>query len=78
MKFRPGVLTGKEVTDVLNYANENDFALPAVNVTSSSTVNAVLETARDINSPVMIQYSNGGAAFFAGKGLSNDGHRTTS
>lgn len=73
MKFRPGVLTGQEVTDLLNYANENDFALPAVNVTSSSTVNAVLETARDINSPVMIQFSNGGAAFMAGKGLSNDG-----
>lgn len=72
MKFRPGVLTGQEVTDLLNYANENNFALPAVNVTSSSTVNAVLETARDINSPVMIQFSNGGAAFMAGKGLSND------
>lgn len=73
MKFRPGVLTGQEVTDLLNYANENDFALPAVNVTSSSTVNAVLETAREVNSPVMIQFSNGGAAFTAGKGLSNDG-----
>lgn len=73
MKFRPGVLTGQEVTDLLNYANENNFALPAVNVTSSSTVNAVLEAARDVNSPVMIQFSNGGAAFMAGKGLSNDG-----
>ncbi|NQZ79200.1 MAG: class II fructose-bisphosphate aldolase, partial [Ekhidna sp.] len=73
MKFRPGVLTGQEVTDLLNYANENDFALPAVNVTSSSTINAVLETARDIKSPVIIQFSNGGAAFMAGKGLSNEG-----
>lgn len=73
MKFRPGVLTGQEVTDLLNYANENDFALPAVNVTSSSTVNAVLETAMAVNSPVMIQFSNGGAAFTAGKSLSNDG-----
>ncbi len=72
MKFRPGVLAGQEVTDLLNYANENDFALPAVNVTSSSTVNAVIETAKTLNSPVMIQYSNGGATFFAGKGLSND------
>ena len=72
MKFRPGVLAGQEVTDLLNYANENDFALPAVNVTSSSTVNAVIETAKALNSPVMIQYSNGGATFFAGKGLSND------
>ncbi|MDE0471800.1 MAG: class II fructose-bisphosphate aldolase [Ekhidna sp.] len=73
MKFRPGVLTGQEVTDLLNYANENDFALPAVNVTSSSTVNAVLETAKTINSPVIIQFSNGGAAFTAGKSLSNEG-----
>ncbi len=72
MKFKPGVLTGQEVTDLLNYANENNFALPAVNVTSSSTVNAVMETAKALNSPVMIQYSNGGAAFFAGKGLSNE------
>lgn len=75
MKFRPGVLTGQEVTDLLNYANENDFALPAVNVTSSSTANAVIETAKALNSPVMIQYSNGGAAFFAGKGLSNEGQK---
>lgn len=73
MKFKSGVLTGQEVTDLLNYANENDFALPAVNVTSSSTVNAVLETAKAVNSPVMIQFSNGGAAFTAGKGMSNDG-----
>ncbi len=73
MKFRPGVLTGQEVTDLLNYANEKDFALPAVNVTGSSTVNAVLEAARQVNSPVMIQFSNGGAAFNAGKGLSNEG-----
>ncbi len=72
MKFRPGVLTGQEVTDLFNYANENDFALPAVNVTSSSTANAVLETAKALNAPVMIQYSNGGASFFAGKSLSND------
>ena len=50
MKFRPGVLTGQEVTDLLNYANEHDFALPAVNVTSSSNVNAVLETAREVRS----------------------------
>ena len=72
MKFRPGVLTGQKVTDLLNFANEKDFALPAVNVTSSSTVNAVLEAAREVNSPVMIQFSNGGAAFMAGKALSNE------
>ncbi|MEM8585181.1 MAG: class II fructose-bisphosphate aldolase [Bacteroidota bacterium] len=70
-KFRAGVLHGDEVTELFNYANDNDFALPAVNVTSSSTVNAVLETAKAVNSPVIVQFSNGGAAFFAGKGLDN-------
>lgn len=74
-KFRPGVLHGEEVTELLNYANENDFALPAVNVVGTNSVNAVLETAREVNSPVMIQFSNGGAVFFAGKGLSNDGQQ---
>ncbi len=74
-RFRPGVLHGDEVTELLNYANENDFALPAVNVVGTNSVNAVLETARAVNSPVIIQFSNGGAAFFAGKGLSNEGQR---
>jgi len=71
-KFRSGVLFGNEVKELLDYANENNFALPAVNVINTSTVNAALETARDINSPIIIQFSNGGAAFFAGKGLSNE------
>lgn len=70
--FRTGVLFRDEVQELYRYANEHDFAIPAVNVTSSSTVNAVLETARDLNSPVIIQFSNGGAAAFGGKGLSND------
>ncbi len=72
MKFKPGVLTGKDVTDLLNYANENKFALPAVNVVGTNSMNGVLETARELNSPVIIQFSNGGAAFIAGKGLPND------
>ena len=71
MQFRPGVLTGTEVTELLNHANDNKFALPAVNVTGSNTINAVLETAKAVQSPVMIQFSNGGAQFQAGKGLSN-------
>jgi fructose-bisphosphate aldolase class II len=74
-KFRSGVLQGQEVTDLLNYANENNFAMPAVNVVGSNTVNAVLETARAVNSPVIVQFSNGGASFMAGKGLSNDGQK---
>ena len=72
-KFRKGVLFGDEVTELLDYANANNFALPAVNVVGTNTVNACLETARDINSPIIIQFSNGGASFFAGKGLSNEG-----
>ncbi len=71
-RFRPGVLYGDEVQEVLNFANENDFALPAVNVIGTNSVNAVLETAREVNSPVIIQYSNGGAGFFGGKGLGNE------
>jgi len=74
-RFRPGVLHGNEVTELFNYANENDFALPAVNVVGTNSINAVLETAREVNSPVMIQFSNGGSKFVAGKGLSNDQQR---
>ena len=75
MKFRSGVLTGKEATDLLNYANENGFALPAVNTIGTNSINGVLETARDLKAPVIVQFSNGGAAFVAGKGLSNDGQQ---
>ena len=70
-QFRKGVLIGDEVTDLFNYANEHNFALPAVNVVGTNTVNAVLEAARVVNSPVMIQFSNGGAVFYAGKGIPN-------
>ncbi len=69
--IKPGVATGKEVQQIFAFAKETGFALPAVNVTGSSTINGVLETAAKLNSPVIIQFSNGGAAFNAGKGLSN-------
>lgn len=72
-RFRPGVLHGDEVTELLQHANDNNYALPAVNVIGTNSVNAVLETAKAVNSPVMIQFSNGGAVFFAGKSLSNEG-----
>jgi len=72
LKLDPGVMFGDEVKKLLDYANDNNFALPAVNVVGSNSVNAVLETARDVNSPVIIQFSNGGAHFFAGKGLSSE------
>ena len=71
-RFRPGVLSGDEVTELLNYANDNDFALPAVNVVGTNSINAVLETAAAVNSPVIVQLSNGGAHFYAGKSLSNE------
>lgn len=74
-RFRSGVLHGAEVTELFNHALENQYALPAVNVIGTDSVNAVLETAAAVNSPVIIQFSNGGAAFFAGKGLSNEGQR---
>jgi fructose-bisphosphate aldolase class II len=72
IKFKPGVLFGNDVKALFDYANKNNFAIPAVNVIGTNSVNAVLETARDVNTPVIIQFSNGGAAFFGGKGLSNE------
>ncbi len=64
-----GVLTGDDVTKVFNYAKKHGFALPAVNCVGSNSINAVLETAAKVKAPVIIQFSNGGASFFAGKGL---------
>ena len=71
----PGVVTGKGVQDVFAVAKANGFALPAVNIVGSNSANAVMEAARAVNSPVIIQYSNGGASFNAGKGLKLEGHR---
>ncbi len=73
--FPAGVATGQLVTDIFQHAKENKFALPAVNVIGSSNVNAVMETAAKLNSPVIIQFSNGGAIYNAGKGLSNEGQQ---
>jgi len=72
-----GVATGKDVQKIHQYAKEKGFAIPAVNVTGSNTINAVLETAASLNSPVIIQFSNGGAHFNAGKGLSNENEKAT-
>jgi fructose-bisphosphate aldolase class II len=71
-KFKAGVLFGDELEALYNDAKDNSYALPAVNVTGSNTINAVLETAAKVNSPVIIQFSNGGAQFMAGKGMPND------
>jgi len=71
-KYSAGVLFGDELAALYEDAKKNQFALPAVNVTGSNTINAVMETAARVNSPVIIQFSNGGAQFMAGKGMPND------
>lgn len=74
-KFPAGVATGQMVSDIFQYAKENKFALPAVNVIGSSSINAAMETAAKLNSPIIIQFSNGGAAYNAGKVLKLDNQK---
>ncbi len=71
-KFRAGVLFGDEVKELLDYAKAHEFALPAINCIGTSSVNAALAAARDVNSPTMIQFSNGGAQFFIGRTVKGD------
>ncbi len=71
-KYKSGVLFGEELEALYKDAKDNEFALPAVNVIGTNTINAVLETSAYVNSPVIIQFSNGGAQFIAGKGMPND------
>ncbi len=75
VKIGPGVVTGDGVQEVFRVAKENQFALPGVNVVSSNSINGVLETAAAVDSPVIVQFSNGGAQFIAGKGLGNAGEK---
>lgn len=75
--IKTGVATGDEVQKIFSYAKEKSFALPAVNVSSTSTVNAVMETAAKLKAPVIIQFSHGGSQFFAGKSLSNENEQAT-
>lgn len=70
-----GVATGDTVQSIFALAKKKSFAIPAVNVTGSNTINAVLETAAALNAPVIIQFSNGGSQFNAGKGLSNEAQK---
>jgi fructose-bisphosphate aldolase class II len=72
---KPGVLFGEDVQKVYNHAKKEGFAIPAVNVVSTDSINAVLEAAAQVKSPVIIQFSNGGASYFAGKGLSNENEK---
>lgn len=71
-KYSTGVLFGEELRALYNDALENNFALPAVNCIGTNSINAALETAAKLNSPIIIQFSNGGAQFVAGKGMPND------
>ncbi|KAM7182746.1 fructose bisphosphate aldolase [Rhypophila sp. PSN 637] len=75
--LKPGVLYGDDVLNLFKYARNTGFALPAINVTSSSTIIASLEAARDARAPVILQVSQGGAAFFAGKGVSNENQKAS-
>lgn len=73
--IKPGVVTGEDLNALLRHANENNYAIPAVNVVGTNSINAVLETAAAVNSPVIIQFSNGGGIFYAGKSVSNEGQK---
>ncbi|MGB2244376.1 MAG: class II fructose-bisphosphate aldolase, partial [Flavobacteriaceae bacterium] len=75
IQIKAGVATGDEVQAIFSLAKEKAFALPAVNVVGSNSINAVLETAAELNAPVIVQFSNGGSIFNAGKGLSNEGQK---
>ena len=74
--IKAGVATGNEVQKIFEHAKKYGYALPAINVVNTSSINSVLEAARDNNSPAMVQFSAGGSQFFAGKGLSNDKHQS--
>ncbi len=71
-KIKPGVVTGDDVQYIFKIAKQEKFAIPAVNVVGSDSINAAMEAAREVHSPIIIQFSNGGGAFYAGKAISND------
>lgn len=75
-ELAPGVISGDKVQQLFAYAKENQFALPAANVVNTETVNGVLEASKMLNAPVILQFSNGGASFFAGKGMSNENQKS--
>jgi fructose-bisphosphate aldolase class II len=75
--FSKGVVSGQELKDLFDYANRENFAIPAVNVVGTNSMNAVMETAREVNSPVIVQFSHGGSSFNAGKGMSNADQRAS-
>ncbi|GAX78092.1 hypothetical protein CEUSTIGMA_g5534.t1 [Chlamydomonas eustigma] len=76
-KLKAGVVHGQDLVDLMQHAQKNGYAIPAVNCTSSSIINACMESAKEVNSPIMIQFSNGGGASMAGKGISNKDEQAT-
>ncbi|MCP4553005.1 MAG: class II fructose-bisphosphate aldolase [Bacteroidetes bacterium] len=70
-KVSSGIASGKDIQEIFKIAKENQFAIPAVNVVGTNSINAVLEAAKNVNSPVIVQFSSGGASFYAGKGANN-------
>ena len=74
-KIKPGVVTGDDVQYIFKMAKQQKFAIPAVNVVGSNSINAAMEAAKEVNSPIIIQFSNGGGAFFAGKAISNENEK---
>ena len=71
-QINAGVVTGDDLTTLFDIAKSQGYALPAVNVVSTSSINAVLEAAKKANSPVIVQFSNGGASYYAGKGIDSN------
>jgi len=74
-KIAPGVVSGDDLQEIFRIAKQEKFAIPAVNVVGTNSVNAVMEAAKLVNSPVMIQFSNGGGIFYAGKAISNEAEK---
>ena len=74
-KIAPGVATGNDLQFIFKIAKEQHFAIPAVNVVGTNSINAVMEAAAKVNSPVIVQFSNGGGAFYAGKGMKSEGQQ---
>jgi fructose-bisphosphate aldolase, class II len=73
--IKAGVATGNQVQEIFNHAKQHGYALPAINVVNTSSINSVLEAAKENNSPAMVQFSAGGSQFYAGKGLSNENYQ---
>merc|ERR1719498_2162733 len=69
---KPGVVTGKALVDLLDYAKEKGFAIPGVNIVGTSSINACMEAAAKAGGPIMVTFSRGGGQFIAGKAANND------